>query len=329
MAETTRSRFAKTIAGEKPDDRYPLIEWATWWHLTVERWRAEGLPADLDYTGIKRYFGLDVDYQHWFAVFSPTAPEPGESGYLVQDEADYEALRPHLFPKPPRFDDPVWGARIREQEAGDAIIWFSLSGFFWHPRTLFGIEPHLYAFYDQPALMHRINEDLLEHALLCIDAMCEACRPDFMTVAEDMSYNHGPMISKDLFDTFMAPYYRELTSVLRKKGVPVIVDSDGMVEPLVGWFEDVGVQGILPLERMAGVDVARIRQNHPEWIMVGGFDKTVMHKGEDAIRREFERLMPTVRSGRFVLSVDHQTPPGVSLNDYRLYLSLLREYMAC
>lgn len=328
MAETVRSRFAKTIRGEAPEDRYPLIEWATWWNLTIDRWRSEGLPADLDYPGIKRHFGLDVDYQHWFAVFAPTAPAPMEGNLWVRDEADYEALRPHLYPKPPQFDDPVWSARIREQEAGDAIIWFSVSGFFWHPRTLFGIEPHLYAFYDQPKLMQRINEDLLEHSLKCVEAVCKACQPDFMTVAEDMSYNHGPMISKDLFDEFMTPYYRELTAVLHKKGVPVIVDSDGMVEPLVDWFKGVGVQGILPLERMAGVDVARIRQSHPDWIMVGGFDKTVMHKGEEAMRLEFERLMPVVRTGRFVLSVDHQTPPGVSLSDYRLYLNLLREYMA-
>lgn len=328
MSETVRSRFAKTIRGETPEDRYPLIEWATWWNLTIDRWRGEGLPSDLDYPGIKRYFDLDVDYQHWFGVFGPNAPSPQHGQEWVTGEASYEALRPHLYPDPPRFDDPIWSARIKEHEKGDVLIWFSLSGFFWQPRVLFGIEQHLYAFYDQPALMRRMNEDLLEHCLKCVDAICNVCQPDFMTVAEDMSYNHGPMISKDLFEEFMTPFYRELTAVLHKKGVPVIVDSDGMVEDLIPWFEEVGVQGILPLERMAGVDVGRIRENHPKWMMIGGYDKTVMHKGEEAMRREFERLMPTVRTGGFLISVDHQTPPGVSLEDYRLYLRLLKEYLA-
>ena len=31
-----------------------------------------------------------------------------------------------------------------------------------------------------------------------------------MTIAEDMSYNHGPMISERTFDEFVAPYYRQL-----------------------------------------------------------------------------------------------------------------------
>ncbi len=58
--------------------------------------------------------------------------------------------------------------------------------------------------------------------------------------------------------------------------------------------------------------------------MVGHFDKMVMNRGEAAIREEFERLVPLMRSGRFIPSVDHQTPPGVSLEQYRSYLRQLR-----
>ena len=44
------------------------------------------------------------------------------------------------------------------------------------------------------------------------------------------------------------------------------------------------------------------------------------------MRREFERLLPAMRSGRYVPSVDHQTPPDVSAEQYRTYVRLLREY---
>jgi len=33
-----------------------------------------------------------------------------------------------------------------------------------------------------------------------------------------------------------------------------------------------------------------------------------------------------MRTGGFIPSVDHQTPPGVSLDAYRRYVALLREY---
>ena len=53
-----------------------------------------------------------------------------------------------------------------------------------------------------------------------------------------------------------------------------------------------------------------------------------MHLGEQAMRQEFERILPAMKSGGFIPSVDHQTPPDVSLETYRLYVSLLKEYAA-
>ena len=60
--------------------------------------------------------------------------------------------------------------------------------------------------------------------------------------------------------------------------------------------------------------------------MVGHFNKLTMDRGEAAMRAEFERLGPLMKSGGFIPSVDHQTPPAVSMEQYRLYLRLLNEY---
>ncbi len=327
-SETVRSRFTKVMAGELPADRLPVMEWAPWWDLTVKRWRDEGLPDALDTHGIKRYFGLDVDYQMGFPEMLPGAA-PKRSGHgapYMENEAEYEALLPHLYPNPIPYDRDLWRRRAQEQARGEVIIWMTFAGFFWWPRVLLGIEPHLYAFYDQPDLMHRINQDQVKFLFRCLDDFISICIPDFMTFAEDMSYNHGPMISKPLFDEFMAPYFRQIVPRLKERGITPFIDSDGQVEPLIPWFEEVGLEGILPLERMAGVDVNRLRANHPRWKMIGAFDKTVMHRGEARMREEFERLLPVMRSGYFIPSVDHQTPPEVSIEDYHLYLRLLREY---
>ena len=62
--------------------------------------------------------------------------------------------------------------------------------------------------------------------------------------------------------------------------------------------------------------------------MIGAFDKTMMHQGEEEIRQEFERLLPVMRQGGFIPCVDHQTPPEVPLERYKVYVSLLKEYCA-
>lgn len=317
----------KALMSFEPVDRLPMVEWAGYWNETRDRWEAEGLPADLeDAFAAREYFGLDPYRQYWVRPRHWTCPSPDHHGAgLIEDEADYEKLKPYLFRKDVFDRDRVRGW-ADAHDRGELVVWFTIEGFFWFPRTMFGIERHLYAFYDHADLMHRMNEELTEFNLWFIEEFCSILEPEFMSFAEDMSYNHGPMLSRECFEEFLAPYYRRITEVLRDRGIVSIVDSDGDVSDAVPWFESTGVDGILPLERQAGVDLASIREEHPSFRTIGHFDKMVMKHGEAAMRQEFERLLPVMRQGGFIPSVDHQTPPDVSLENYRTYVRLLREY---
>jgi len=317
-------RFRAVMSFEAVD-RLPRWEWAMWWDQTIDRWHGEGLPRTMafeDVFEISEYFGLDPYQQFWFGA-TEASEHFTEGGISNMD--DYLRIKPYLFPdheKTMEFMHP-WAER---QKRGEAVVWATLEGFFWVPRTLMDIEKLSYAFFDQPELVHTINRDLLEFNLDLIRGMEKTCVPTFMTLAEDMSYNQGPMISRKIFDEFLAPYYRPLVERLRELNVILIVDTDGDVTELVPWLETVGVQGVLPLERQAGVDGNNLREQFPNWLMVGHFNKMVMSEGEQALREEFERLRPLIKSGGFIPSVDHQTPPHVSMDQYRQYLRLLTEY---
>jgi hypothetical protein len=313
----------------QPVDRLPRWEWAMWWDLTIDRWHTEGLPRSLKASQvfeIAEWFGLDPYQQFWFSTTDPTieATQHHVEG-IVSNLDDYRRVRPQLFPCHARSIAGMasWADR---QRRGDAVVWCTVEGFFWFPRTLMGFEKLMYAFADQPELLHEINRDLLAFNLDLLDQMFEACVPTFMTLAEDMSYNHGPMISRRTFDAFIAPYYRQLLPRLQERGIPLLVDTDGDVTLLVPWLEELGLAGVLPLERQAGVDGMALRRQFPRVRLVGHFNKMTMPQGEAAMRAEFERLVPLMKSGGFIPSVDHQTPPGVSLDQYRCYLRLLNEY---
>lgn len=324
---TTRDRFRAALNCEKMD-RLPAVEWATYWDKTLRRWETEGLPAGLDQQKLYDYFGLDQMYQYWLHPRSGDGPYVnGEWLANIQDESDYERLLPYLY-RDESIEEMVHALKkiAPLHESGKTMVWLTLEGFFWFPRQLLGIERHLYAFYDTPELLHRINHDQADFCLRAIDAACSVLCPEFMTFAEDMSYNLGPMISHELYCEFMDPYYKKVIPRLKEYGVRVLIDTDGFAEPLIPWFMESGIEGILPLERQAGVDVTRIRSNFPQWIMIGGYDKMIMHLGEEAMRNEFERILPAMRSGRYIPSVDHQTPPDVSIENYRIYLRLLDEY---
>jgi len=116
------------------------------------------------------------------------------------------------------------------------------------------------AFYDQPELIHRINQDLTDFNLRIIERVERVCVPTFATIAEDMSYNNGPMISEEHFDEFIAPYYRQIVPRLLEMDVIPVVDTDGDVTRMVPWLMREGIRGVLPLERQAGVDGMEARR---------------------------------------------------------------------
>jgi hypothetical protein len=319
----------RAVMSFQPVDRLPRWEWAMWWDETIARWHGEGLPRALGFNQvfeIAQHFGLDPYQQFWFSTTDATieATQHHVEG-IVAGMDDYLRLRSRLFPD---HGKAIAGMRpwADRQRAGEAVVWCTLEGFFWFPRTLMGCQKLMFAFVDQPELLHRINRDLLDFNLRLLDEILAVCVPTFMTIAEDMSYNHGPMISKRTFDEFVAPYYRELLPRLKERDIPLFMDTDGDVTLLVPWLEEIGVVGVLPLERQAGVDAMELRRRFPDLLMVGHFDKMTMPRGEAAMRAEFERLAPLMKAGGFIPSVDHQTPPGVSLEQYRCYRRLLREY---
>ncbi len=319
-------RFRAVMDGQ-PVDRLPRWEWAMWWDETIARWKREGLPLELNSVfDIADYFGLDPYQQFWFSTTDATieAVQHHVEG-IVSNMNDYLRVRPRLFPDhtPAIESMRPW---VERQARGEAVVWITLEGYFWFPRTLMGFTKISLAFYDQPELLHLINQDLTDFNLRVLEQVLSVGMPTFATIAEDMSYNNGPMISERHFDEFVAPYYRQLIPRLLEHNIIAIADTDGDVTRLVPWLLREDIRGVLPLERQAGVDGMALRRQFPDLCLVGHYDKMVMPHGEAAMRGEFERLKPLSRSGRFIPSVDHQTPPGVSLEQYRTYLRLLAEY---
>ena len=190
----------RAVMNFQPVDRLPRWEWAMWWDETIGRWKTEGLPGQLDDVfEIAEYFGLDPYQQFWFSTTEATieAVQHHVEG-IVSNMDDYLGSGRGCFPIISAAIESMrpWAER---QAQGEAVVWITLEGYFWFPRTLMGFTKISLAFYDQPELIHRINRDLTEFNLKILDQVARVCPPTFATIAEDMSYNHGPMISERAF----------------------------------------------------------------------------------------------------------------------------------
>ena len=324
---TARERFIELLSFKMPRDRLPMVEWAPYWDKTIHRWTEEGLP-EMSLEQYIDYFGLDPMRSIGIPTMKPDIPGyRGHGTGFISSMADYEKIRCYLFQEEMLQDMLDTAGQLKQKhDEGQFALKVGSRGFFWFPRTLLGIEGHLFAFYDNAELMHKINSELSDFILKALNELFHILKPDYMTFAEDMSYNHGSMLSREHFNEFILPYYQKVIPHVKKYGIPVLVDSDGDITEMIPWLLDAGIDGVYPLERQAGVDICMIRKKYPGLLMLGGYDKMVMSLGENDMRSEFERILPVMRSGGYIPSVDHQVPPGVSLQNYRIYLNLLKEY---
>lgn len=252
---------------------------------------------------------------------------------VVVDWQDWEALKERGDRELEKYYteeliQKAFGPLVPSHQRGDYSIRLNIKGFFWVPRELMGIEAHLFAFYDEPELLHDMNEYILKIYQNQLMKVLEWVQPDVIYILEDLSGGDGPMISPECFDEFVGAYYKRLFPLLKKAGVGnVMIDTDGDFEQLIPNFIETGVDGFLPMDVNAGMDIVEIRKKFPHLKFIGSFNKLEIAKGREAIDREFQRLLPVIRQGGFIPGADHQVAPSTSLEDYRYYITRLKEVM--
>ena len=253
---------------------------------------------------------------------------------IVETREDWERLKEHGDKELEAHfsDEALEKAYLPLKEAhdrGDFPIRLNLEGFFWTPRELLGDEEELLAFYEDPELIHDMNEYILMVYRTKLMKVIRLIEPDVVYFMEDLSGRNGPMISCGMFDEFVGHYYRQLIPEMRKAGAGnVFVDTDGDFDLMIPSFMEAGVDGFLPMDVNAGMDIVKEREKFPTLKFIGGYNKLCIQEGKDAIDREFERILPVVRGGGYIVGADHQVPPSASLEDYRYYILRLREVMA-
>ena len=142
-----------------------------------------------------------------------------------------------------------------------------------------------------------------------------------------MCYKTGPLVSPEIFDKYMVPRYKKVTDFLRKKGCDIIiVDSDGDVTELVPLWLKAGVNGILPFEVQAGMDVNYFRAEYgKDLIIMGGIDKRALITGPKDIDAEIMRIAPMIEKGGYIPWLDHSVPPDVSFDNFLYYMDKLEK----
>ncbi|MBI3919921.1 MAG: hypothetical protein HY318_00785 [Armatimonadetes bacterium] len=319
---THRERFNRVMHFQEVD-RVPNEEFG-YWTETLERWRSEGMPEEADE---ELYFGLDVRRERRLLPINNSGAIP-ESGCRVVSLGDLEKIKPHFDPHSPERYPDNWSDLTAQYQERDYPLGLNMTGFFGLPRAWMGLANCCVGYYENPELMHALGDFWADFLIESSRKAFAEIEIDFVQVWEDMAYNHGSLISPKCFREFMTPYYRRVTDFIRSQGADVILcDTDGDVNDMVELFVEAGVNGLYPLEVVAGTDSYAIREKYPDLLLMGGVDKIEISKGPDAIDREVDRIAPLLEKGGFIPFIDHRVPSDITLANYKYYMFRKREVL--
>lgn len=352
---TSSERLLRTLDFQKMTDGGAVLETFFPWDQTVNRWVEEGLPSRFRASEIyktpaspeqryldngmaepchayEQFLGFDGVKRMSFRLPYNTYPQE-EHEPVIRTMEDWNELKAYMLKEQELYFtdeniERIYGRYKENHEKGDFSIRFRISGYFWTPRVLLGIAEHMMAFYDKPDLLHEINQYVTDMYIKYLDKIFDIIQPETILLEEDLSGANGPMLSPECFDEFVGAYYKQLFPFLKRKGVKnVFVDTDGDFTMLIPNFIEAGVDGFLPMDVNAGMDIVAVREQFPTLKFIGGFNKLEIAKGKEAIDAEFERLLPVIRQGGYVPGADHQVAPSTAFDDYRYYIMRLKEVM--
>jgi len=193
-----------------------------------------------------------------------------------------------------------------------------------------GFELFCYAYADEPELVSEWLEVINLHEVERVHRSADADLAPVALVFADIADKNGPMFSPAFLRREMFPRLARLVDAWHAHGVKVIWHSDGDYISLLDDFKAAGVDGINPIEKLAGVDHLKVtREGWPDFTLMGGIDCSNLlpfgTKDETtaAVKHALDITKP---GGRYILGTTTEIHPACNLENILAMWDAALEY---
>ena len=294
--------MSKTKVGSENKHRPLAIE--DHFGLDLRRCRCLDLIADLDigeqvieetenYKLVKDGNGALL---RWFKAHSGT---PEHVDFHVKDRKGWnELIRPHLINTSNyrrRIDFDLYRSMREKCNRENIFLTCAVVAVFDHMTPVCGHENLLMGMALDPEWVKDTCEVYTRVTIELLEILFkQEGLPDGMWFWDDLGYKGKPFMSPAMYTEIIYPNHKRLFSWAHSKGLPVILHSDGFVEPLLPWLIDAGIDCLQPIEVKAGMDLIKLKKEFGDKIsFIGGMDaRTLVANDLDAVYTDLEKKLP-------------------------------------
>jgi len=336
----------KLTLEHKEADRIPLV--LAWpWPETVERWKAEGMPEDADmnenpyesqlakafphkiyeetddYVIDRNTYGVKLKWwKHRYTTHT-------ELDWGVKNYEDWKKVKWALDVSDERLIDD-FPEKIKEARGKGYFVCLSPEDHFWFSFKMLGMQNLCVQMALDPDFIHDLYDTFTNFSLEMLDkVMARGIDVDAIWFFSDMAFKNAPMFSPEFFKEFLEPYYKKFRKFCDSHGLYMFLHSDGDMTKLMPGLIRCGFDFLHPLEAKAGMDVRALKPIYGKDItFFGNISAVVISEGTDEeIEEEVRSKIEAAKAGGgYIFSIDHSTPPGVSLRNNKFMFECARKY---
>jgi len=346
-ADTDFERVRRAMFRQGEGDRVPLFELSIHPAIKaailgrplqnvrdeVEFWRTAGYDFVSVRAGVRSvvrgYHPLVKEWQR-----TRQGVEAGTQGWatteraLIHGRRDFEEFpwpQPHELGGYDDYEDlgDYLGALARCLPS-DMKLLVQIGYIFMGAWQLLGFENFCLKLVDEPDLVRTVVNWLGSSQLAVLEMLLQYECLGTVWLPDDLCYNSGPMVSPQVYRTYIYPWYTKIVDRCHQAGTPVGLHSDGDLNRLLPDLVACGFDAIHPFEPPMN-DIVAVKRRWGERIAVAGnIDlKETLCRGrpeevEAEVRQKAAALAP---GGGWLLGSSNSIPDFVPVENYRALLA--------
>lgn len=332
-------RVFTALRGETPD-QVPILEWfvhekvyqgifpGSTWPDFVEKADLDAVTAHFIFEGtfketrinektVVNEWGvtLGVTEEHMAPINGPIKSLEDARKYLAPDPD-----APHRLGGLPGY--------VQRFKGEKAIIWCQRAEFMW-AADLLRLDNLLVDFLENPRLAHEVLEIVNEFAVKLARRAVRA-GADLVMLGDDYAYKAGPMMSPSVYKTFLQQRLERVVRAVHEEGAFCVKHSDGNLWPILDMILETGVDGINPLEPVAGMDIGEVKRRYGDRVcLIGNIDcgELLSWGSPEQVRRTVrDTIRQAAPGGGYIMSSSNTIHSSVKPENYRAMIEATHQY---
>jgi len=228
------------------------------------------------------------DFRRVTAPYIPEDPERDEDtpfgipragiGYGMAtcnplSDAGLGDIRSYPWPDPANIDLSKIRSEAEKYKGQYAILGGDWSPF-WHDLTdLLGMENMFIKMYTEPELVDCLLEKIMDYYMEASTRIFEEAADliDIFFIGNDFGSNTGPLLDVSLFDRFIVPQLKRLTSLGHKYGLKVMLHCCGGFRELIPSMIELGLDGLHAIQPSCrGMELQQLKRDFGDRIVFNG-----------------------------------------------------------